>query len=151
MSRPQKRIAILGVGGVGKTSFVNKLKTDRFDSKYIPTLGREVKQYRGYNLIDVAGQNMFQGTNDFHDLDGVILMFDWCMKYSLIRLEDWYNKIDRNVPIILCGNKNDIRNQKVTSQNVIDFIRNKENIFHLCAISVKKDPWAVLDEILDNF
>src|SRR3546814_6111230 len=63
------KIALVGDGGVGKTTYVKRMLTGEFEKKYVATLGVEVHPLRFrtnygpviFNMWDTAGQEKFGG------------------------------------------------------------------------------------------
>ena len=59
------RVALIGPGGVGKSSIVRRLGGAPFDPRYIPTKGREhhVLDFPGirFEITEYAGQEQFRG------------------------------------------------------------------------------------------
>lgn len=111
------KICLIGDGGVGKTTFVQRHLNNIFDEKYIATLGVEVHLIRKdntcFNLWDCAGQEKFGGLRDGYYINsqGVIFFFDLTNKLSLINLKNWINscyKINGNIPCVIVGLKSDI-------------------------------------------
>lgn len=59
-------LVLVGSGGVGKTTFVEKLKTGMFEGKYKATVGSEIKTIRvettkgpiQFNVCDTCGQEV---------------------------------------------------------------------------------------------
>ena len=70
------KLVLVGDGGVGKTTFVNKLLNDKFTKKYVPTLGVEVNKLcfkTNYGIIkfdiwDTAGQEKFGGLHEGYSI-----------------------------------------------------------------------------------
>ena len=62
------KVIVVGDGGVGKTTFINRHRTGEFTSKYIATMGVEVSPLTFYttegtiklNMWDCAGQQEFK-------------------------------------------------------------------------------------------
>ncbi|MFX1501329.1 MAG: Rab family GTPase [Promethearchaeota archaeon] len=146
------KLIVSGDGGVGKTSFLNRLIHDSFDgnceltkgvdffSKTLTVNGHE------YNFIiwDFAGQNQFkQILTDF--VDGSIaafVLFDLSRFNTLGNAEQWIKKLNEygKISIFLLGTKFDMINYNecmVFDQYVSD-IRNKYyNIIDYLKISSK--------------
>ncbi len=139
--RKTVKLIVSGDGGVGKTSFLNRLIYDSFDdnseltkgvdffSKTLTVNGHE------YNFViwDFAGQNQFkQLLTDF--VDGSIaafILFDLSRFNTLENAEQWIQKLNEygNISAFLLGTKCDIINLhdcKVFDKSVSD-IRNKYN------------------------
>jgi len=103
----------------------------RVRKKYIPTLGVEVHPLvfyttRGpicFNVWDTAGQEKFAGLRDGYYIQGdcAIMMFDVQSRPSYLSIPSWYRDIVRvcdNIPIVLCGNKVDVKDRHVKPRNV---------------------------------
>jgi small GTP-binding protein len=117
------KLAILGTGGVGKTSIVQSYFSKEVPTIYIPTIGSNIsrKEYKletehiRVNLWDIGGQISFNPLNPtfFNNIDAAFLVFDLSYpKESLIELQKVYLKlIKENSPkchIIFLGNKSDL-------------------------------------------
>ena len=76
--RIEKKLILVGDGGVGKSSLVKRLISNTFDPIYKATLGYEVFPYVDqqndiqYNIWDVAGQEKFNGLKDAYYLESNI-------------------------------------------------------------------------------
>jgi GTP-binding nuclear protein Ran len=116
----QYKIILVGDAGVGKTTFIARHTTGRFDINYIPTIGVAVRDVLfmtnhgeiQFNVWDLAGQEKFGGSYDgyYQDADGAIAMFDGRTSMRGIgRLVDDIKNIAGDVPISVCGNKCDLR------------------------------------------
>lgn len=145
-----KKIALVGDGGVGKTTFVKLLLTNTFETKYVPTLGVEPRQcnsnnYNGhqnrYDIWDVAGQEKFSGLKEGYYIgsDAAIVMFDLSNKKSFENVPKWIKHLQittKNIPILVCGNKCELT--PVISQDDIKILKNMYNIGYV-EISVKNN------------
>lgn len=127
----------MGDGGVGKTTFVKRHLTGEFEKKYVATLGVEVHPLafttnRGpitFNVWDTAGQEKFGGLRDGYYIQGqcAIIMFDVTSRITYKNVPTWHKDLVRvceNIPIVLCGNKVDIKDRKVKAK-AITFHRKK--------------------------
>lgn len=125
----KKRILIVGDGGVGKSTFLNRYRTGEFTTQYIPTQGYLEYQLNNpheiLTVIDTAGQEKYSPIT-IKNVDGIIIMFDVTSKISYYNVPQWYETMrelyGKDVPIILCGNKVDSVDRKITC-NMITYHR----------------------------
>jgi len=128
---PTFKLVLVGDGGVGKTTFVKRHLTGEFEKKYVATLGVEVHPLvfhtnRGairFNVWDTAGQEKFGGLRDGYYIQGqcAIIMFDVTARVTYKNVPNWHRDLIRvtdNVPIVLCGNKVDIKDRKVKAKSI---------------------------------
>ena len=110
-----KTILIIGDGGVGKTSYITRLENDTFTKVYNPTTKVTLHKWNEYCIIDTEGQHMVREVPFTEHVQGIILMFDLSSVLSYRNTRYWYKKITENynVPIVLCGNKSDIKSRKI--------------------------------------
>eukprot|EP01090_Pellita_catalonica_P004296 TRINITY_DN14125_c0_g1_i2.p1 TRINITY_DN14125_c0_g1~~TRINITY_DN14125_c0_g1_i2.p1 ORF type:complete len:214 (-),score=40.45 TRINITY_DN14125_c0_g1_i2:96-737(-) len=136
-SIPTFKLVLVGDGGVGKTTFVQRHITGEFEKKYIPTLGVEVRPLKFhtnfgpvlFNVWDTAGQEKFGGLRDGYYIQGqcAIIMFDVTSRMTYKNVPNWHRDLVRvceNVPIVLVGNKIDLKDRKVKAK-AITFHRKK--------------------------
>lgn len=134
---PMFKLILVGDGGVGKTTFVKRHLTGEFEKKYIATLGVEVHPLKFYtnrgpivfNIWDTAGQEKFGGLRDGYYIQGqaAIVMFDVTSRITYMNVPNWHRDLIRvcdNIPIVLVGNKVDIKDRKVKPKH-INFHRKK--------------------------
>jgi len=131
------KLVLVGDGGVGKTTFVKRHLTGEFEKKYVATLGVEVHPLSfttnlgpiTFNVWDTAGQEKFGGLRDGYYIQGqcAIIMFDVTSRITYKNVPTWHKDLVRvceNIPIVLCGNKVDIKDRKVKAK-AITFHRKK--------------------------
>lgn len=125
------KILVVGDGGVGKTAFIRRHRTGVFESNYLATTGVEVSPLLFYtsagkttfNVWDLAGQVKFGGPRDEYYIGAhaAIVMFDVTGKCTYKSVATWVADIRRvvgDIPIVLCGNKVDCRDRKVTPSDI---------------------------------
>ena len=113
-SRP--KIVIIGAGGVGKTTYVERLMNGNFDPKYTATLGVDVNVLQILSTLivvwDCAGQEKFKGLGDgyYTNANGFIIMCDDSKISQKIAREEYeyLNRKYPQIPKVLCCNKVDI-------------------------------------------
>lgn len=139
---PEFKLVLVGDGGVGKTTFVKRHLTGEFEKVYVATVGAEVHPMkfttnRGeikFNVWDTAGQEKFAGLRDGYFIQAhcAIIMFDLTSRISYKNVPVWYRDLVRvceNIPIVLVGNKADIKNRKVKART-ITFHRRKNLAYY---------------------
>jgi len=119
------KIAIVGNGGVGKTSLVLRFCEQTFKENYIMTIGSnfstktiELPEHPGLNvklqLWDLAGQKHFSFVRPpfYRGATGIIFVFDLTRRSSFADLDGWKEEVEKVIgpgkPYILVGNKIDI-------------------------------------------
>ena len=128
---PEFKLVLVGDGGVGKTTFVKRHITGEFERKYVATLGVEVRPLDfhtnhgviRFNIWDTAGQEKFGGLRDGYYIQGecAIIMFDVTSRITYKHVPNWHRDLTRvcdNIPIVLVGNKVDIKDRKVKARQV---------------------------------
>jgi len=108
--------------------------------KYVATLGVEVSPLTFFtnlgkvvfNVWDTAGQEKFGGLRDGYYVGGqaAIIMFDVTSRITYKSVQIWHRDLTRvceNIPIVLCGNKVDVKDRKVKPKH-INFHRRSPNI-----------------------
>ena len=142
------KLVLVGDGGVGKTTFVKRHQTGEFEKKYMATLGVQVSQIsfqtsRGvliYNIWDTAGQEKFGGLREGYYLESncAIIMFDVTSPATYRNVGNWHRDLTRvcpSIPIVLVGNKVDVRDRKVAAKRVTFHKKNNMRYFEISAKS----------------
>lgn len=120
------KVVMIGDGGVGKTTYINRLLTGDFNKRYIATVGatsnlisfNTTKGRITFDVVDTAGQEILNASQlqYFKDADACFIMFDATSKTTMKSIPDWYSKFKNvsNAQIIILGNKCDSSNIKLT-------------------------------------
>jgi small GTP-binding protein len=124
---------MLGDFSVGKTSLVRRYVYDRFDDKYLSTIGVKISRktigYPGQaqlNLLiwDLAGGERFTGAqaNYLRGAAGATLVCDLTRKTTLPSLEVYFERlqtINASTPVIILANKADLtENHEITEEEI---------------------------------
>jgi len=122
----KRKVLLLGDGAVGKTSLIKKFVLDKFDDKYIATIGTKVTKkeleiknngesiYLTLMIWDVLGQKGFKGIQSasFKGADGVIFVCDFTRKDTFDSLEEYWLPIlgerGANIKKVFVANKSDL-------------------------------------------
>lgn len=144
-----KKICLLGDFSVGKTSLVRRFVYDRFDDKYISTIGVKVSRktivvpYQDdvadvtLMLWDLAGSEEFTKVRASYlrGSAGAILVCDLTRKDTLKQLisyvEDLHS-VSPDAQLILAANKSDLMNQHQLTVNDVSAVADQlGTAFHL--------------------
>lgn len=118
------KISLCGDGAVGKTSLRNRFMGRGFRSEHLMTIGADFNTYdkvidnqkTTYQIWDLAGQDTFRSVRArfFRGAMGGLMIYDVTRPDSFKNITRWIEELWRNsgrgvVPIILLGNKADLR------------------------------------------
>lgn len=134
------KISILGSGGVGKSALTLRFIRNCFVQEWDPTVEDAYSKIFEINskktklsILDTAGQDNFESMRPhwLRDKDGYIFVFALNSSESFqdldkfVKLHEEIN-YERNVPIILVGNKTDIKERSI-SQEIAQNLAKKVN------------------------
>ena len=131
MASVKKKICLLGSFAVGKTSLIERFVYDRFDEKYLTTIGVKISQkalppVEGPNsgqmiqhtflVWDIAGLEKFDSMvmNYFRGAAGALVVADLTRPETIEHISeicDRFKSISPDAVVIVLGNKLDIFNE----------------------------------------
>ncbi|MFX1502515.1 MAG: GTP-binding protein [Promethearchaeota archaeon] len=129
---------------VGKTSLIRRFVENTFERDYISTIGVQISkktiilsEKTKMNLIlwDIGGQRQFDlnRARFYNGANGAFIVVDRTCPDNLNSIEKWYNDlkkaIPRNIPIVIVGNKSDLLDEIVISEEEIKEVA-KQFDFH---------------------
>ena len=139
------KIVVIGDINVGKTSILSRFRYGSFEQSYMPTLGidfftknlfYEDKTIR-LILWDTAGQERFRSLipSYLKNADCIIIVYDITNKDSFNSLTHWLNDAKNNTIegtiFVICGNKIDLKEKRVVTNEEIDEYIKKENLLYV--------------------
>lgn len=128
------KICLVGDVAVGKTSLIKRFVQDNFEDRYIATVGTKVTKktvdvmWKGVPATldmmvwDIMGEKGFRALlRDayFEGAQGVLAVCDLTRKETFYDLNNWVTMVRKqvgNVPIIFLGNKADLLERLVVSE-----------------------------------
>ena len=150
------KILVLGDAGVGKTSLIRRLATNKFDKSYLLTVGMDPSaieltlpvdeiQHNGtkiklpnpfpLQIWDIAGQKQFQVFRQvfYRGANAALIVFDLTRHNTLTELDKWvyeYQKHCLGAPFIFVGNKSDLKDLVgIEDTEIEEFSRKQHAMF----------------------
>jgi len=125
-SSMEYKLVVLGGGGVGKSALTIRLVTDNFLDEYDPTIEDSYRKQvmiddesALLDILDTAGQEEFSSMQDqwMRDGKGFLLVYNITSRPTFDEVSILYDKILRTkdsdkVPVVLAGNKCDLKNER---------------------------------------
>ena len=141
------KFVVLGDHQVGKTSLVRRFVENKFSHDYRATIGLNILshsiEFFGneiiYSLWDVGAQVYFKRFRQTYYLgaQAAFIVFDLTNKESFENVKEWYAELEnfiggRQIPLIIIGNKTDLKDQRVIEYqdgvNLVNELSQKPNI-----------------------
>jgi len=122
--------SLLIIGGVGKSAITNRFVVGRWINKYDPTVEESYQTTVDINgkalqveILDTAGQDAYTSLREtfMHTGDGFLLVYSITDDQTFEELQSIRKQIlrvhsDRDVPMMVVGNKVDLANDRAVSQ-----------------------------------
>ncbi|KAG5195755.1 hypothetical protein JEQ12_012050 [Ovis aries] len=169
------KLLALGDSGVGKTTFLYRYTDNKFNPKFITTVGIDFREKRVvYNtqgpngstgkafkvhlqLWDTAGQERFRSltTAFFRDAMGFLLMFDLTSQQSFLNVRNWMSQLQANAycenpDIVLIGNKADLPDQREVNERQARDLAEKYSIpYFETSAATGQDVEKAVETLLD--
>lgn len=136
------KIVLLGDGAVGKTALRHRYLGEGFKQSYSMTIGADfaVKRVKldGDEIVaqiwDLAGQMRFQSVREvyYQGAAGALLVFDITRANTFENVPKWITELlennkNRVVPMVLIGNKSDLRESEegsITYESGVEYAQN---------------------------
>jgi len=126
----ENKIVVLGGGGVGKSALTIRLVTDNFLEEYDPTIEDSYRKQVNIDgtvalldILDTAGQEEFASMQDqwIREGKGFLLVYSVTSQSSFDEMKNFRRNILRTkdmdkVPLVIAGNKCDLRDDSDTNQ-----------------------------------
>ena len=119
------KICFLGDEAVGKTSLIIRHVEKKFEESYKMTIGTDISakllEIDGQNIYlliwDIGGQKKYKilRENYLKGAFGAILVYDCTNENTFNHITDWVDEVKKfcgNIPLILLGNKIDLKDLK---------------------------------------
>lgn len=146
------KLGFFGCQSVGKTCLISKYAKNKFIEKHIvstPDLTEKTVE-RGnktiyLKILDTAGQEKYNSITKqyFQGLHGLFLVYDLTDQFSFDKLNQWLSNakqsIDKKTPIILIGNKTDLKNRVISYDEGNNYASTKEELFTFIETSAKNN------------
>jgi len=146
------KVVLTGDYSVGKTSLILRFVENKFGKDYISTLGVQISKKivhlndttkMNFIVWDIAGQIQQMATyrsRFYNGANAALIVIDRTRAGNLDSVEKWYKDINkslqRNIPIVIVGNKSDLVDEIVISEEEIRDIAKKFD-FHYILTSAK--------------
>jgi Ras-related protein Rab-11A len=124
------KFIVIGDHEVGKTALIRRYVDNKFSHDYRTTIGLNIlsKQFEFFGnevkltLWDVGAQKFFKRFRKtyYTGAQAAFIVFDLTRKDTFVNIKTWYGELneflkDKELPIILVGNKSDLKDQRAST------------------------------------
>ena len=156
------KICLLGEAGVGKTSLVYRFIENKFRENYKQTLGVnllkkdvDIDEYGGVSaqIWDLGGQESFKSLRKLYleGANGGLVIFDLTDKKSFDKLSEWIESFKNargEQPLLLIGNKSDLKNQiKIKDDEAEQFANNNNMELNITSAKTGQNVEAAFNKL----
>src|SRR3989442_1175155 len=160
--RMKAKLALMGEGGVGKTSLIRRFVLNEYQDTYLHTVGTRVSKVEltvphgadtevqmDMSIFDIMGQRGFKDLvreTYYHGAEGLMGVCDLTRKDSLYALNEWIPsalEIAGDVPVYLIVNKRDLEERRAISE---DEVRHVAEAFAAPIVYVSARTGALVDD-----
>ena len=148
------KILLLGDSAVGKTTMIKRFIQNEFKEDYKETLGvnivrksvnvTELNAKVSLLIWDIAGQERYEERRKFYyeGCYGALLVYDITRFSSFENIEikwlkHYKENMEKDVPLILIGNKDDLEDQRYVSKEDAEKLSNKIGALEFIETSAK--------------
>ena len=162
------KVIVIGSIYSGKSALTERITSDRFITIYNNTIGVDFssllttinnKDRVKIHIWDTAGNESFGPIikSYYKGIAGAMIVFDVTNRESFNKVNYWYNELiengdyDNKLPILLVGNKIDLKNKKVISKEEAINIANSYGMMY-CETSAKtgKNVYESFQKLIKN-
>ena len=154
------KVVIIGDSGVGKSNILKRMLNKEFDENSKSTVGvdfgtihSKVKESKcQIQIWDTAGQERFRSITSvyYKGTHGAIIVYDITSQNSFNSIENWYNDlksyITEDILLILIGNKSDLKDSRIISEEVA---RKKAKDYNMLFIETSAKDNVCIKEAID--
>ncbi len=143
----EKKVLLIGDGSVGKTSLVRRFVIDKFDDKYIMTIGtktsrkpmsftfepEQLQLELQLDIWDILGQSGMERAHKvyFKGAEAFILVFDGTRKLTFDGLVGWARQVVElcgSIPGVLAANKADLKDKFQVNDAEVESLAKQLNL-----------------------
>jgi small GTP-binding protein len=162
-----KKIVLVGDAAVGKTSLIRRFVIDKFDDKYIVTIGTKTSRKQmefkyekqdlaitlTLNIWDIIGQKEMKKLHTlyFKGSEGVIVVCDMTRADTLASVAEWLNGVYEccgKVPGVMACNKSDLKDEFAITEAQLQATANQFGMkFFHCSAKTGDNVEGIFNEI----
>ena len=148
------KVTVVGDGGVGKTSLIQKFTQGKFKTDYIKTIGAQLTHYKteidGYKIElmfwDIAGQGKldFLRPSFYRASSAIIIVYSLeennVGERSFDNITSWYEDVKQfcgEIPVVVFANKVDLINEQSLDKTKIQNLVKERNFLGYYITSAK--------------
>ena len=145
------KIIVIGDSGVGKSCLTIQAIQNKYDDLYRATVGFEFMSFNirinkimiKLQIWDTCGQEVYKSliTGLYRNISLAIILYSVTNKNSFQHIETWMkelkNNSDKNIKIILVGNKSDLDKERKITYEEGENLKNKYKLNYFIETSAK--------------